>query len=66
MASAGFLNAFFMQKTEIKTGIDVLDLETKKHLGKSQKCAKVAVLQTAVSSIFLVFTIFVPPVVLVV
>lgn len=28
VVSAGFLNAFFMRKTEIKTGIDVLDQET--------------------------------------
>ncbi len=35
VASAGFLNAYFMRKTEIKTGIDVLDLETKEPLGKS-------------------------------
>ena len=35
VASAGFLNAYFMRRTEIKTGIDVLDKETLKPLGKS-------------------------------
>jgi hypothetical protein len=43
----------------------VLDPVTKEPLGKSQKCAKVAVLQTAVSRIFLVFTMFVPPIILI-
>jgi len=39
IAGAGFLNAYFMRQTEIKTGIDVLDCETGEPLGKSQKCA---------------------------
>ena len=54
-----------MRQTEIKTGIDVLDKATGEPLGKSQKCAKVAVLQTAISRIFLVFPIFIPPAILV-
>lgn len=35
VATAGFLNAYFMRKTEIKTGIDVLDKDTHEPLGKS-------------------------------
>ena len=65
VASAGFLNAFFMRLSEIKTGIDVLDKDTLEPLGKSQVVAKTAVLQTAVSRIFLVLSIFVSPVVLI-
>lgn len=35
VASAGFLNAYFMRQTEIRTGIDVLDKTTGEPLGKS-------------------------------
>ena len=65
VASAGFLNAYFMRQTEIRTGINVLDPDTHEPLGTSQKCAKVAVLQTAVSRSFLAITMFVPPLILV-
>ena len=43
MASAGFLNAYIMRQTEIKTGIDVLDKDTHKPYGKSAACATAAV-----------------------
>lgn len=60
-ASAGFMNAWFMRQTEMQKGINVLDPATKEPIGKSQKCAKAAVLQTAISRIFLNVTIFLPP-----
>ena len=44
IASAGFLNAYFMRSTEMRTGIDVLDMQTHEPLGKSQITAKTAVL----------------------
>lgn len=34
-ALSGFMNAYFMRQTEIKTGIDVLDKETNESCGKS-------------------------------
>ena len=43
MASAGFLNAYIMRQTEIKSGIDVLDKDTHKPYGKSVACAQSAV-----------------------
>jgi len=60
-ASAGFMNAWFMRQTEMNKGISVLDPETEEPLGKSKDCAYHAVLQTAISRIFLNVTIFVPP-----
>ena len=41
-ATAGYLNAHFMRKTELEKGIDVLDSEGH-HLGKSKVAAKKAV-----------------------
>ena len=64
-AAAGFLNAYFMRQTEMEKGIDVLDKDTLEPYGKSQKCAKKAVMQTAISRIFLVLTIFAPPIALI-
>ena len=61
-ALSGFLNAYFMRQTEIQKGIDVCDKETGKSYGKSKICAQTAVMQTSISRIFLVLTIFVPPV----
>ena len=43
-AAAGFLNAYFMRRTEIETGIDVLDKDTHEPYGKSIISAKKAVL----------------------
>ena len=63
-AISGFLNAYFMRQTEIKKGIDILDKETGESFGKSKICANKAVLQTSISRIALVLTIFVPPVIL--
>lgn len=42
-STAGFLNAWFMRQTELEKGIDVLDPETMESYGKSQICAKQAV-----------------------
>jgi hypothetical protein len=43
-STAGFLNAYFMRRTELDKGIDVLDPENdKKSYGKSKLCAKKAV-----------------------
>mmetsp|Transcript_12876 Transcript_12876/g.17325 ORF Transcript_12876/g.17325 Transcript_12876/m.17325 type:complete len:233 (-) Transcript_12876:178-876(-) len=64
-ALSGFLNAYFMRQTEIKKGIDVFDKYTGENLGKSKVCAEKAVLQTSISRIALVLTIFVPPIALV-
>jgi len=60
-ALSGFLNAYIMRQTEIKKGIDVCDKETGQSYGKSKICAHTAVMQTSISRIFLVLTIFVPP-----
>ena len=60
-AAAGYLNAYVMRQTEMEKGIDVLDKETLESYGKSQKCAKKAVTQTAISRILLAITMFVPP-----
>ena len=64
-AAAGFLNAYFMRRTEMEKGIDVLDKDSHEPYGKSIISAKKAVLQTATSRIFLVLTIFIPPAILV-
>lgn len=60
-ASAGFLNAWFMRQTEMKTGISVFDPATNECYGLSKACAYSAVLQTSISRIFLNVTIFLPP-----
>lgn len=62
-AISGFLNAYFMRRTEIKKGIDVCD-KTGKSYGKSKKCAEKAVMQTSISRVGLVLTIFAPPIAL--
>ena len=49
----------------MEKGIDVLDKDTLESYGKSQKCATMAVTQTAISRIFLVLTIFGPPIALI-
>ena len=64
-ALSGFMNAYFMRQTEIKKGIDVCDKNTGKSYGKSKICANTAVLQTSISRIALVLTIFVPPIFLI-
>ncbi len=60
-AAAGFLNAYFMRQTELKKGINVINPETNETVGLSKKCAHKAVMQTSISRIFLVVTIFLPP-----
>lgn len=62
-ATAGYMNAHFMRKTELDKGIDVLDHEGK-HLGKSKAAAHKAVNQTANSRFFLAIPIFIPPFIL--
>jgi len=64
-ASAGFLNAYCMRQTEMQKGISILHPETGEDLGKSKKCATEAVMNTAISRIFLNVTIFLPPICLV-
>jgi hypothetical protein len=59
-ATAGYLNAHFMRRTELERGIDVLDDEGN-NLGKSKVAAKKAVSQTANSRFFLAIPIFIPP-----
>jgi hypothetical protein len=62
-ASAGYMNAHFMRKTELEKGIDILDDEGRP-LGKSKVAAHKAVAQTANSRFFLAIPIFIPPVIL--
>lgn len=50
----------------MQKGISVLHPETGKDLGKSKKCAREAVVNTAISRIFLNVTIFLPPIALVI
>ncbi len=49
----------------MQKGIAVLHPETEEDLGRSKKCAYQAVLQTAISRVFLTVTIFLPPLALV-
>jgi hypothetical protein len=62
-ATAGYLNAHFMRKTELDKGIDVMDHEGN-NLGKSKAAAHKAVNQTANSRFFLAIPIFIPPFIL--
>jgi hypothetical protein len=62
-STAGYLNAWFMRKTELEKGIDALD-EDGKSYGKSKACAKKAVVQTAISRYILAVPIFMPPIML--
>ena len=64
-AVSGFLNTYIMRHTEIKKGIDVCDKETGQSYGKSRICAHTAVMQTAISRIFLVLTILLPAIFLI-
>lgn len=59
-ATAGYLNAFFMRRTELEKGIDVMDNEGK-IVGKSKAAASKAVSQTAMSRFFLALPLFFPP-----
>ena len=49
----------------MQKGISVTHPETGEDLGKSKKCAYQAVLQTAISRVFLTVTIFLPPLALI-
>eukprot|EP00347_Sterkiella_histriomuscorum_P004533 403360099 len=59
-STAGYLNAFFMRRTELEKGIDIMDQEGK-FVGKSKIAAQNAVSQTANSRFFLAIPIFFPP-----
>ena len=59
-STAGYLNAWFMRRTELEKGIDVLDDKGNVY-GKSKACAKKAVNQTAISRYVLAVPIFIPP-----
>ena len=59
-ATAGYLNAFFMRRTELEKGIDVMDPEGN-IVGKSKAAASKAVSQTAMSRFFLALPLFFPP-----
>ena len=63
-AIAGYLNAYFMRRTELERGIDIQDPETNTIVGKSKVAAKRAVDQTANSRFFLAVPIFIPPTIL--
>ena len=58
-SSAGCLNALFMRKSELNTGIDISDSEGKVY-GKSQKCAKTALTQIGISRYMLTISIMLP------
>ena len=63
-ALAGFVNAYIMRQTEIKTGIDVCDKKTNQSYGKSKICASKAILQTSTSRILFSLPMFLPPLIL--
>ena len=56
----GFANNWFMRMKEMERGIELCDPDTGESLGKSPKCAKTAVLQTASSRIFLAMPVALP------
>lgn len=56
----GFANNWFMRQVEMERGIELCDPDTKEPIGKSPKCAKQAVLQTASSRIFLAMPVALP------
>ena len=58
-ATAGYLNAYFMRRTELEKGIDVMDSKGN-IVGKSKAAASKAVSQTAMSRFFLALPIFFP------
>ena len=63
-ATAGFMNAFIMRRTEMEKGIDIFDPEdTHKSMGKSRSAAKEAVMQTALSRSILALPLLFPGVV---
>ena len=59
-SSAGFSNAYLMRKTEIKTGINVINPETNEPVGLSKKCAEIAVFNTASSRFLMAAPLFIP------
>ena len=65
VATAGYLNAYLMRKSELKTGIDVFDPnEPNKSVGRSVAAAQMAVSQTAFSRCLFAVPIMFPAFVL--
>ena len=56
----GFANNWFMRQVEMERGIELCDPDTGEAIGKSPKCAKSAVIQTASSRIFLAMPVALP------
>ena len=56
----GFANNWFMRQVEMERGIELNDPDTGEAIGKSRKCARAAVLQTASSRIFLAMPVALP------
>lgn len=64
-AIAGFLNAWFMRQTELKQGIDVVNPDDPSEVvGKSKAAGKKAVLETAISRIWLAVPMIFPSIAL--
>ena len=65
VATAGYLNAYLMRKSELKTGIDIYDPEEPtKSVGRSVAAAQMAVSQTAFSRCLFAVPIMFPAFVL--
>ena len=62
-AFSGYLNAYYMRRSELEHGIDIEDEEGNVY-GKSKIAAKYAVKQTAESRFILALPTFIPPAVL--
>lgn len=61
VACAGYLNAYLMRQSELKTGIDVYDPSNPSvSIGKSTAAAKMAVTQTAISRCIFAVPIMIP------
>lgn len=61
VSTAGFLNAYLMRQTELKTGIDIFDPTNPSNtIGKSKYAASQAVLQTAISRYLVQVPIMLP------
>ena len=56
----GFVNAYLMRQTEIKTGINVIHPETNEPVGVSKKCAEIAVFNTGISRFGIAAPLFIP------
>uniref|UniRef100_A0A7S3CLF2 Sideroflexin n=1 Tax=Strombidium rassoulzadegani TaxID=1082188 RepID=A0A7S3CLF2_9SPIT len=60
-STAGFLNAYCMRQTELEKGIDLVNpSDPAQVIGKSQRAAKKAVMDTAISRYILCLPLFLP------